>query len=357
VTDDCMAEMKKITGPEPMNVPKCAAILLDIYKIREKKVDGQDMCVNIYDVRFDDTSPACGMNWPPDIQPITQYLGRPDVVRAIHASDHPGSWTECKGAVHSEFYEMNLPASVAVLPKVLEKIPVLIFAGDQDIICNYIGLENMIQGLTWNGATGLGTVQTQSWTVNGAPAGTWVDSRQLTYVKIFNASHMAPYDVPHITHDMMLRFMGVNFSAIVDGSARIPSSVGSVSKPVFVGEEVAKPTTQVPPAKTPEQDKAMWEAYYNAGSAALVLVLVFLVLGLFVWCRVRRRRVQLKVQPGEESIPLNASHRDHDRDEDDDESMRLRKGKGRAAPSNEPPIFDVGDSDEDEEAYNKRGLK
>lgn len=102
-------------------------------------------------------------------------------------------------------------------------------------------------------------MQTQSWTVNGVPAGTWVDSRQLTYVKIFNASHMAPYDVPHITHDMMLRFMGVNFSAIVDGSARIPSSVGSVSKPVFVGEEEAKPTTQVPPAKTPEQDKAMWE--------------------------------------------------------------------------------------------------
>lgn len=81
---------------------------------------------------------------------------RPDVVRAIHATDHPGSWVECKGSVHLAFHETNLPASVAVLPKVLEKIPVLIFAGDQDIICNYIGLENMIQSLTWNGGTGLG---------------------------------------------------------------------------------------------------------------------------------------------------------------------------------------------------------
>jgi carboxypeptidase D len=39
---------------------------------------------------------------------------------------------------------------------VLSKIPVLIFAGDQDLICNYIGLENMIKALTWNGVTGLG---------------------------------------------------------------------------------------------------------------------------------------------------------------------------------------------------------
>ena len=47
-------------------------------------------------------------------------------------------------------------SSVTVLPRVLERVPVLIFAGDQDLICNYVGLENMIQGLTWNGATGLG---------------------------------------------------------------------------------------------------------------------------------------------------------------------------------------------------------
>jgi carboxypeptidase D len=45
---------------------------------------------------------------------------------------------------------------VTVLPKVLEKIPVLIYAGDQDLICNYVGLEAMIKELSWNGATGLG---------------------------------------------------------------------------------------------------------------------------------------------------------------------------------------------------------
>jgi carboxypeptidase D len=76
---------------------------------------------------------------------------------------------------------------------------------------------------------------------------------------MFNASHMAPYDQPHVAHDMMLRFMGVNFSAIIDGSAKIPSTLGSQVKPVLVEEADAKPPMVTSPAKTPEQSKAMWE--------------------------------------------------------------------------------------------------
>jgi carboxypeptidase D len=76
--------------------------------------------------------------------------------------------------------------------------------------------------------------------------------------QIFNASHMAGYDQLHATHDMILRFMGMNFSAIADGTARISSSVGGDAKPVFTEDKpaLAIPT---PTTKTPEQDKAMWE--------------------------------------------------------------------------------------------------
>jgi carboxypeptidase D len=107
-------------------------------------------------------------------------------------------------------------------------------------------------------------------------------------------------------------------------------------------------------------------AYYNAGSAALVLVLIFLVIGLFVWCRVRRKRVvQLPTtQPDEdedeENIPLNPSsfgERQHDEISSDSVGFR-GKGKERSrngdiSPPEEPPIFEVGDSD-DEEEYKKR---
>lgn len=114
------------------------------------------MCLNIYDIRLEDTNPACGMNWPPDMAPINQYLKRKDVVKALHAEAHAEAWVECRRDVHRAFHEKSENASVVVIPKVLEKIPVLIFAGDQDLICNYLGLEAMIKEMTWNGATGLG---------------------------------------------------------------------------------------------------------------------------------------------------------------------------------------------------------
>jgi carboxypeptidase D len=77
--------------------------------------------------------------------------------------------------------------------------------------------------------------------------------------QIFNASHMAGYDQLHATHDMILRFMGMNFSAITDGTARIPSSVGNDVKPAFTESNPASAVPSAPSAKTPEQDKAMWE--------------------------------------------------------------------------------------------------
>lgn len=169
--------------------------------------------------------------------------------------------------------------------------------------------------------------------------------------QIFNASHMAPFDVPHVTHDMILRFMGVNFTAIMDGSARIPSSIGTTTKPLFVEEHDAKPSPT--PSKTPQQDKAMWEAYYNAGSAALVLVLVFLVIGTFVWCRLRRKRsVKLPFTQAEgdaeESIPLNSALRRDNGTEEDVSRQRKGKDRMRDTDTGEPPIFDVGDSDDED---------
>ncbi|KAJ7696099.1 alpha/beta-hydrolase [Mycena rosella] len=359
-TDECIADIAKITSPEPIVAPKCEGLLLDVTAIREKIVNGQPMCINIYDVRLDDTMPACGMNWPPDIKPVTTYLDRPDVVRALHADRHPGSWVECRGRIHQEFHERLSDSSITVLPKVLARIPVLIFAGDQDLICNYVGLEAMMQAMEWNGAKGLGTVQTQSWSVAGAPAGTWVSSRNLTYAKIFNASHMVPFDVPHISHDMILRFMGVDFSALLGGSAKIPSSIGTTTKPHFLEEQpTATSTTVVPDAgKSPQQAKAMWEAYYNAGSAALVLAVILGAIGIFVWCRRRGRSSgpRLPVNQHEESIPLN-TRLDDDEGDSDAFRQRQRKGKGKgkeravdsAGTPVDPPIFDVGESDDEEE--------
>ncbi|EGO27752.1 carboxypeptidase KEX1 [Serpula lacrymans var. lacrymans S7.9] len=351
-TDECMAEFNSITGPEPIHVGICEGLALSIPSNNQKIVDGKLTCTNVYDVRLQDTFPACGMNWPPELKNVTSYLARKDVINALHASAKSTSWVECFGRVSQELRDQLSPSAITLLPNVLEKIPVLLFAGDQDFICNYMGIESMIKTMNWNGETGLGVVKTQSWSVEGSPAGTWVSSRNLTYVKIFNASHMAPYDVPNVAHDMILRFMGMNFSAIVDGSAHIPSTVGEDVKPVF-NADLPVPTT--PTGKTPEQNQAMWEAYYNAGSIALIVVIIACAVALCLWCRLRRRHIQLPKRNlnAEENIPLNSTSEAYDFE--DRESQRKRKGKQRADES-EPssPIFDVGDDEDDSRSEDER---
>jgi carboxypeptidase D len=89
---------------------------------------------------------------------------------------------------------------------------------------------------------------------------------------------MVPYDVPQITHDMILRFMGTNFSAITDGSARIPSSVGDDVKPIFEqGQSSPPPGNQ---ANSPEQSKAMWEGEFAIGYDLLLMTVLNSVFSL-----------------------------------------------------------------------------
>ncbi|KAI6040441.1 Alpha/Beta hydrolase protein [Pisolithus marmoratus] len=329
-------ELNRIKNLEPINVDRCEDLLTYVLQ------PGRHTARMFTDVRLEDDAPYCGMHWPPELTDITAYLGRSDVVRAFHATSKPESWVECGSQAGRHFNAKLSTSAITLLPGLLERIPVLLFAGDQDFICNYMGIESMIKSMTWNGEKGLGKVQTKLWSVDGQPAGTWVSSRNLTYTKIFNASHMAPYDVPEAAHDMILRFVDMNFSAIVDGSARIPSSVGDDAKPVFLEDTFPSEI----PEKSPEQIKAQWEAYYNAGSAVLILLLIAIAIGVCIWCRLRRRPIQLlrptSNEVSEENIPLTSTS------ENDDVLHRKFKGKGRVTEDEEggTAIFDVGD-DED----------
>jgi carboxypeptidase D len=104
-----------------------------------------------------------------------------------------------------------------------------------------------------------------------------------------------------------------------------------------------------------------FSAYYNAGSAALVLLLIGLSIGLFFFFRTRRhkrlRGLPITRQDAEESIAL--THADGNGHADDGDDMRRRdKGKGRQLDdeSSKEAIFDVGDSDgdDDDDEYKDR---
>ena len=53
----------------------CFSIIIAKHTNPVSRVNDVNMCINIYDIRLEDTSPACGMNWPPEMPAIKKILG------------------------------------------------------------------------------------------------------------------------------------------------------------------------------------------------------------------------------------------------------------------------------------------
>ena len=87
--------------------------------------------------------------------------------------------------------------SVDLLPDLLEKMPMLFFAGDADLMCNWMGIQDTIINMTWKGAQGFGNATDEEWHVNGTQAGTWQTARNMTFVKVFEAGHMVSNSRSH----------------------------------------------------------------------------------------------------------------------------------------------------------------
>ena len=97
------------------------------------------------------------------------------------------------------------------MPYILSKIPVLLFSGDKDLICNHMGTEMMLTNLNWNGGTGMSNNSiAYDYILNNKSVGTWQSSRNLTYVLFYDASHMPAVDNPEAVLDMINRFIGVH---------------------------------------------------------------------------------------------------------------------------------------------------
>lgn len=289
----CDEELSRTGGPNRVSIPVCEQVLVEVLRLSQKN----HRCVNMYDIRLDDDFPSCGMAWPPDLTSVTPYLRRDDVIKALHVNKGKQSgWTECGGAVGANFDALKSNASINILPRLLEHVPTILFSGDQDLICNHLGTEELIHNMEWNGGKGFelspGTwAPRRDWTFEGEPAGFYQEARNLTYIVFYNSSHMVPFDYPRRTRDMLDRFIGVDIASIggapsdsrIDGEKGLQTSVGGHPN-----------STTAEEAERTKLEEAKWTAYYKSGEVALVVVIILAgAWGWYVW-RDRRRRAGYK---------------------------------------------------------------
>jgi carboxypeptidase D len=274
-------------GSNHVDVPQCEEILTSILRVTNQPTKGDQACVNMYDVRLRDSYPSCGMNWPGDLEQVTPYLRRTDVVQALHINpDKRSGWQECSGPVGRAFSAKNSKPSVQLLPEILETVPIVLFSGDKDLICNHLGTEDLIHNLNWNGGTGFEVspgvwAPKRHWTFEDEPAGIYQEARNLTYVLFYNSSHMVPFDYSRRSRNMLDRFLAVDIGSIggkpadsrIDGEKGIETSVGG------------HPNSTIAEEKEKERlSEATWNAYYKSGEVALIVVaLAAGIWGIFVY--------------------------------------------------------------------------
>jgi len=165
--------------------------------------------VNPYDVRRQcGSDPLCY-----DFSAIDGYLNQDDVKEALGVT---GEWAECSHLVDlimvyggdwmKEFQDR-------VTDLLDGGVDVLVYAGEYDFICNWLGNKAWTQTLPWSGATEYANAVNTTWTTaSGDVAGSFLSGGGMTFLKVFDAGHMVPRDQPENALDMVLKHINGFFN-------------------------------------------------------------------------------------------------------------------------------------------------
>lgn len=240
-------------------------------------------CVNIYDYTLRDTFPACGMNWPPPLSNVYEYLANLKVRSSINVHNKQ-AWKECNNMVHSVLEGGQITPLVTLLPGLLERMEVLLFWGLQDIICNYMGGELMVRNLKWGGQRGYtDTAVEHDWFDGAQLAGTYRTDRNLTFVNVKNASHMVPFDQPTVSRALFNLFMH-RFE--VDNAAEKPAIK---TKGLFGDIDEAAESATVPPLPKLAELDALSDRGLWTSQVVRMIELVVIVVVIWALCALYNR--------------------------------------------------------------------
>ncbi|KAG0146208.1 hypothetical protein CROQUDRAFT_657695 [Cronartium quercuum f. sp. fusiforme G11] len=310
IHEKCSKALKDPTKSDHVLISECETILSPIIDGGTKRIDGVKMKPISYNItQFSEDGDK---NWPPVVKSLTRYLDQPETAHAFHAEAKSGKWEQCNDTIAKSMWSPNSRPSYTLLPKLLTKMKVLLYAGDQDFMCNALGIERSIEALEWSGQKGFGKdkegkpINSSEYIVNGENVGRWTEARGLSLVVIDRASHLVPIDAPVAALDMLLRFISVDPLTAAGPASMTTSSVGNKTLGPLAktfannGSLISnvESSTSKEPASLPlselSTDSPEREAYYGPRrTLTLVLLLVGSVasiIGLLKWTKLRRHR-------------------------------------------------------------------
>lgn len=157
---------------------------------------------NVYDIRV-----PCGPN--PlcyDITPVQTFLNLPSTLEALGVHNMK-KWSPCNYTVNAAFaYDWMKDFQKDVTALLQNETRVLIYAGDVDFICNWIGNKAWTMALDWTGHDGFNGATDNEWYVGGKSAGQLRTYLNFSFLRVYDAGHMVPHDQPAVALNMVSQF-------------------------------------------------------------------------------------------------------------------------------------------------------
>lgn len=166
--------------------------------------------LNPYDIRKTcDIQPLCY-----DFSNIETFLNLDSTREALHVTDESSAWTSCNYEINMKFHsDWMHDFSPFVADLLNDGIHTLVYAGDVDFICNYLGNRAWTIALEWDFQNEFNATEDHEWGTGnynnseGTAAGLVKTSNGFTFMQVYDAGHMVPTDQPQVALDMIRNFI------------------------------------------------------------------------------------------------------------------------------------------------------
>eukprot|EP00552_Chaetoceros_brevis_P001346 CAMPEP_0197742162 /NCGR_PEP_ID=MMETSP1435-20131217/30368_1 /TAXON_ID=426625 /ORGANISM="Chaetoceros brevis, Strain CCMP164" /LENGTH=212 /DNA_ID=CAMNT_0043332557 /DNA_START=3 /DNA_END=641 /DNA_ORIENTATION=+ len=144
-----------------------------------------------------------------DFTNIETWLNLESTKEALNVSEHSSKWQSCNMGINLKFHtDWMKDFSPYVADLIDDEIHVLVYAGDLDYICNYLGNRAWALNLEWLFKDDFNAAEDHEWGVDqDGSAGLAKTSNGFTFLQVYDAGHMVPADKPKVALDMISNFL------------------------------------------------------------------------------------------------------------------------------------------------------
>jgi len=156
--------------------------------------------INYYDVRKECHGELCY-----DFSNLDSYLNNATVREALGVGNR--KFVSCSPLVYEAMIVDWMKNLEKGIPQLLEDgIELLVYAGEYDLICNWLGNSRWVTAMDWSGQIEYAKADWKHFEVDGEEAGLVTGYGPLQFLKVHNAGHMVPMDQPKNALEMLFRW-------------------------------------------------------------------------------------------------------------------------------------------------------